>query len=142
MKARGRWLSLGLVLASVVSPTAGRADTPCFDPSQPVTQPLVEAPSGEGPGDQGDSGETEDGRVWGRLHGRVAKPIERDQAVGEDLLRQAPESLRPVRGRAQLVGDRSGQAPGSGDEDSVHVTRDVCDMLSSGRLPRVPLWPL
>lgn len=84
MRARGRWAVLGLVLAAGVSPPAGRAETPCFDLSQPVTKPLVEAPSGESTGDQGDSGTKTEGRAWARLRGRVAKPIARVLAMLQD----------------------------------------------------------
>ncbi len=84
MKAHGRWLVLGVVLTWVVSPPVGGAETPCFDLSQPVTKPLVEAPPGESPGDQIDSGTTNEGRVWARIRGRVAKPIERVLAMLQD----------------------------------------------------------
>ena len=84
MSVRRRGVVLGLVLAAGGAPPAGRMETPCFDLSQPVTKSLVEAPVGASPGDQGDAGETQDGRVWARLRGRVAKPIERVLAMLQD----------------------------------------------------------
>jgi hypothetical protein len=68
-------------------------------------------------------------RIWrtGRRKGFVASSAER---------------LHLVRDPAQLRAGRPRQQPHGGDGGLMHVKRDVCDMLSYGRLLRVRPLPL